>query len=255
MNMTSVNAMFSLAGQCALVTGASGSLGSRFAEVLLEAGAQVVGSGRQAEASRLQALAQKWPQQFVPIRLDVLDPASMRAMDTVLADVDVLINNAGVATSTRALDTEDASWARVQATNLDGPRRLSQAWAAARINENKGGAIVNVCSILGSRTMPGTAPYAVAKAGLLHLTRSLALEWARHGIRVNALSPGYIETSINSDYFSSDAGKAVVKRVPNRRLGQASDLDGALLLLASDAGRHMNGAEIVVDGGHAVSSL
>jgi NAD(P)-dependent dehydrogenase (short-subunit alcohol dehydrogenase family) len=125
----------------------------------------------------------------------------------------------------------------------------------ASVAAGQGGAIVNIASILGLRVAGGVAAYAAAKAGVVQLTRALALEWARHGIRVNALCPGYIETDINRDFFATEAGQAMVRRIPQRRLGQPADLDGALLLLVSDAGRYITGAEIVVDGGHLVSSL
>jgi len=219
------------------------------------AGADVIGTGRAASAESLQSLGKAWPERFKALQLDVLDVAAMDGLTEELATIDVLVNNAGIATTALALETGDDDWARVQATNLDGPRILSQRWAKARIAKARGGAIINVCSILSTRTMLGTSPYSAAKAGLLHLTRSLASEWARHGIRVNALSPGYIETGINRGFFETDTGKAVVKRVPSRRIGQVEDLDGPLLLLASDAGRHLTGSEIVVDGGHAVGSL
>jgi NAD(P)-dependent dehydrogenase (short-subunit alcohol dehydrogenase family) len=133
--------------------------------------------------------------------------------------------------------------------------RVAQAGARALVAAGQGGAIVNIASILGLRVAGGVAAYAAAKAGVVQLTRALALEWARHGIRVNALCPGYIETDINRDFFATEAGQAMVRRIPQRRLGQPADLDGALLLLVSEAGRYITGAEIVVDGGHLVSSL
>jgi NAD(P)-dependent dehydrogenase (short-subunit alcohol dehydrogenase family) len=119
----------------------------------------------------------------------------------------------------------------------------------------RGGSIVNVASIAGVRPIAGVAPYAASKAGLLHLTKQLAVEWARHGIRVNALAPGYVQTAINSDFFASEPGQATIRRVPQRRLGRMEDLTGPLLLLASDAGAHMTGATLVVDGGHSINSL
>lgn len=250
---------FSLHGRTVLVTGASGALGQRFADTLVRAGARVVGTARRADHPVLRALAERHAQRFVPAALDLTDDASIDALLERLAaetpTVQVLVNNAGIASSARAIDTDDATWRRVHATNLDGPRRLMQGWAAARIAAGEGGAVVNVTSILASRTVPGTAPYASAKAGLLHLGRALAVEWARHGIRVNALSPGYIATDLNAAFFDTDAGQRLIARMPTRALGRPEDLDGALLLLASDASRHMSGAEIIVDGGHAVASL
>jgi len=255
----SVGTLFSMADRTVLVTGASGALGRRFAEVLIEAGARVIGTARRSDDERLRDLAERFGDRFVPARLDVTDDASIDALLERLRhegiEVEVLINNAGIASSARAIDTDDALWRRVTATNLDGPRRLMQRWAAERIRTGRSGVVVNITSVLATRTMPGTAPYAAAKAGLLHLSRSLAIEWARHGIRVNALSPGYIRTDINAEFFASQAGRRLIDRMPGRTLGTPRDLDGALLLLASGASRHLNGAEIVVDAGHAVASL
>jgi len=255
----SVGALFSMADRTVLVTGASGALGARFAEVLIQAGARVIGTARRPDNAVLAALAARHRERFVPACLDITDDASIDALLARLIAEDrepqVLINNAGIASSARAVDTDDALWRRVTATNLDGPRRLMQRWAERRIQLAQPGAVVNITSVLATRTMPGTAPYAAAKAGLLHLGRSLAIEWARHGIRVNALSPGYIATDINAAFFASDAGQRLIARMPGRALGRPEDLDGALLLLASEASRHLSGSEIVVDGGHSVASL
>jgi NAD(P)-dependent dehydrogenase (short-subunit alcohol dehydrogenase family) len=153
------------------------------------------------------------------------------------------------------LDIREGDWDAVANVNLKGPFLVAQA-AAARMREAEtSGAIVNAASILGLRVAGETAPYAASKAGLIHLTKSLALEWARYGIRVNALCPGYIETDLNREFFSSSPSEALIKRIPQRRLGRPEDLDGALLLLCSDAGRYMTGSTIVVDGGHLTSTL
>jgi NAD(P)-dependent dehydrogenase (short-subunit alcohol dehydrogenase family) len=151
------------------------------------------------------------------------------------------------------LDLREADWDRILDTNLKGAFLVGQA--AARLMRGNGGAIVNVASILGERVAGQLAPYAASKAGLLQLTRAMALEWARYGIRVNALCPGYIETDLNRDFFQSEAGQAMIRRIPQRRLGRPEDLDGALLLLASQAGAFMTGTAITIDGGHLVSSL
>jgi NAD(P)-dependent dehydrogenase (short-subunit alcohol dehydrogenase family) len=123
------------------------------------------------------------------------------------------------------------------------------------IHHGTGGSIVNIASILGLRVAGGVTPYAISKAAVVQMTKSLALEWARHRIRVNALAPGYIETELNDDFFGSDAGKALIRRIPQRRLGETRELDGPLLLLASDAGSYMTGSVVAVDGGHLVSGL
>ncbi len=148
----------------------------------------------------------------------------------------------------------ESDWDAVVDTNLKGAFFLSQA-IARRMREQGGGAIVNVSSILGLRVAGNVAAYAVSKAGLVQLTKALALEWARFGIRVNALCPGYIETDLNRHFFETDAGDALVRRIPLRSLGRFEDLDAPMLLLCSDAGRYMTGSTLVVDGGHLVSSL
>src|SRR5206468_11094374 len=127
--------------------------------------------------------------------------------------------------------------------------------ARALVAAGKPGRIVNIASIVGLRPIGHLAPYAAAKAGLIHLTSVLAMEWARHRIQVNAIAPGYVETDLNRDFWQSPAGRRLIERIPQRRLGKLEDLDGPLLLLASDAGEYMTGTTIVVDGGHTVASL
>jgi NAD(P)-dependent dehydrogenase (short-subunit alcohol dehydrogenase family) len=167
----------------------------------------------------------------------------------------VLVNNAGIADGGASLDTAPEAFDRVIATNLRGVWLMSVASAERWRQAKRGGAIVNIASILGFRVSGGTAAYAVSKAGVVQMTEAHALEWARYGIRVNALAPGYIATDINAGFFETEHGQAMLKRIPMRRLGQPEDLDGAFLLLCSDASRWMTGATIPVDGGHLVSTL
>ena len=167
----------------------------------------------------------------------------------------ILINNAGVTMTRAALDVAESDWAGVIDTNLKGAWLVAQQAARRMIHHASGGSIVNIASILGLRVAGGVAPYAISKAAVVQMTKALALEWARYGIRVNALAPGYIETELNDAFFGSDAGKALIRRIPQRRLGEAKELDGPLLLLASDAGSYMTGSVIAVDGGHLVSGL
>ncbi len=171
-----------------------------------------------------------------------------------LGPVTVLINNAGVTSTGAAIDMTESDWSSVIDTNLRGSWVVARQAAHGMIPHG-GGSIVNIASILGLRVAGGVAPYAISKAGVVQMTKALALEWARHRIRVNALAPGYFETELNDAFFASDAGKALIRRVPQRRLGQMPELDGPLLLLASEAGSYMTGSVIAVDGGHLVSGL
>ena len=249
--------MFDLKGRTALVTGASGGLGLHFAKVLVRHGAAVVLAARRVDAleqacediRRDGGVAQA-------VALDVADAPQVRAVVSAIDPVpDILVNNAGLSGAAAALDLSEDEWDRVLDTNLKGAFQVAQAFARRLREAEKPGSIVNIASILGLRVAGGVPAYAASKAGLIQLTKALALEWARYGIRVNALCPGYIATDINRDFFETEAGHALIRRIPQRRLGRPEDLDGALLLLASDAGRYMTGAALSVDGGHLVSSL
>lgn len=247
----------SLEGKRALVTGASGGLGAHFARVLARAGASVaLGARREADCAREAEAIRAAGGKATALSLDVTGKSSVEAalarMASELGGIDILINNAGVAATTPLIDTGEDEWDRVLDTNLKGAFLVAQAAARAMTS---GGAIVNIASILGLRVAGGVAPYAAAKAGLVQLTKSMALEWARHGIRVNALCPGYVLTDINRAFFETEAGKKLIARVPQRRLLSPEDLDGALLLLASDVGSAITGASLAVDGGHLVSTL
>lgn len=240
-----------LEGKTALVTGASSGLGAHFARVLSGQGAEVTAAAR--STGKLQELcAELEGAEARP--MDVTDRASVEAVFGERA-YDIVINNAGVSIPGAAIDYAEDDWAATLDTNLSGCFRVAQAAARAATAGGRGMSIVNVASILGLRVAGQVSAYATAKAGLVQMTKSLALEWARHDIRVNALCPGYIETPLNAEFFASEAGQKLIKRIPQRRLGQMEDLDGPLLLLASDAGRYMTGATLAVDGGHLVSSL
>lgn len=246
-----------LDGKTALVTGASSGLGLHFAGVLAARGAKVVLAARRVEAleaARAGIAASGGTARA--LALDVADPASVEAAFAQIGEApDIVVNNAGVSGSQPALEMDAATWDSVVDTNLKGAFLVAQAAARALRDAGKGGSIVNIASILGHRVAGNVSAYAASKAGLVQLTKALALEWARHGIRVNALCPGYIETDLNRDFFAGEAGKALIKRIPQRRLGKPSELDGPLLLLATDAGSYITGTALVADGGHLVSSL
>jgi len=251
---------FDLDGKAALVTGASSGLGRHFAQVLARAGAKVALAARRVD--RLEAVAAEiaaFDGRALPVALDVRDRASVEAAfeaaETELGPLAVVVNNAGIAATRPFLEESDAEWGEVIATNLDGARRVAQAAAQRMARHGRGGAIINIASIYALGVKPQLAAYAAAKAGLASLTRTMAVELARHHIRVNALAPGYVATDLNREFLASEAGQAIVKRVPLRRAGEPADLDGALLLLASDAGRWMTGSIVVVDGGHAAGAL
>jgi NAD(P)-dependent dehydrogenase (short-subunit alcohol dehydrogenase family) len=251
-----------LRGRHILVTGASGGLGEHFARLCAACGAAVTVGARRRE--RLDALVRDLRASGAAharaVDLDVADEASVEsAFTAALADgapaLDVLVNNAGTAGTGAAIDTPVEEFDRIIATNLRGVWLMAGAAARRWRDARRGGVIVNIASILGHRVVAGTAPYVVSKAGVVQMTEVLALEWARYGIRINALCPGYIATDMNASFFESEPGLQMIRRVPMRRLGQPEDLDGAFLLLATDASAWMTGTSVVVDGGHLVSSL
>jgi NAD(P)-dependent dehydrogenase (short-subunit alcohol dehydrogenase family) len=246
-----------LAGRHVLVTGASSGLGEHFSKVLARCGARLTIAARRQD--RLETLAAELTglgsPSVRPVAADVTDPESVSRLLGEAGEIDVLVNNAGVSDGRPALDISDELYGRVLDTNLRGPFLLSTGAARAWREAGRGGAIVNIASILGHRVTGAVAVYAASKAAVLQLTSVLALEWARYGIRVNSLAPGYIATEMNSTFFESDAGQAMIRRIPMRRLGQPEDLDGAFLLLCSDASAWMTGTCITVDGGHLVSAL
>ncbi|SMH62614.1 glucose 1-dehydrogenase [Azospirillum agricola] len=256
---------FDLTGRTALVTGASSGLGRHFAGVLARAGARVAIAARRAEAlADTRAAIEAAGGSAVAIAMDVTDPASVRRAvgeaSDALGGIDILVNNAGITTSRPFLDMEEEEWDRVLDTNLTGCARVAREVGRRMRDKGQnggkgGGAIVNIASILGLRVAGQLSSYIASKAGVVHLTKAMALELARHDIRVNALCPGYLETEMNADFFASPAGQTLIKRIPQRRLGRLDELDGPLLLLASDAGSYMTGSVIAADGGHLVSSL
>jgi NAD(P)-dependent dehydrogenase (short-subunit alcohol dehydrogenase family) len=248
--------MWSLEDRTALVTGASSGFGAHFARVLARAGARVILAARREDAlAEIATEIAAAGGRADTVRLDVTDSRSVEALGAVLSEIDILVNNAGLARSAHALDQSEEAWDEVIDTNLKGAFLIAQAAARCMRAHGRGGSIINIASILGLRQAGAVLPYAVSKAGVIQMTKILALELARDRIRVNAITPGYFETDINRDFWESDAGKSMLRRIPSRRLGQLDDLDGPLLLLASDASRHMTGSVLAVDGGHLVSTL
>ena len=249
--------LFSLGGRVALVTGASSGLGRHFAQVLHAAGASVVLAARRVD--RIVVEAERLGERARAIPMDVSDEASIAAgFERLAADgvlCDVIINNAGISGSSLMLQMKTEEWDSVVEVNLRAPFLVAREAVRRLVDAKKPGSIVNIASILGLRVSPAVAPYMASKAGLIHLTRAMAWEFARYGIRVNALCPGYFETEINSEFLKSDYAQASLKRVPQRRVGDLHELTGPLLLLASNAGSFMTGAALVVDGGQSINAL
>jgi NAD(P)-dependent dehydrogenase (short-subunit alcohol dehydrogenase family) len=254
--MSAAAQLFDLEGQVAIVTGASSGLGRHFALTLARNGAKVAAAARRAEPlDELVRQIAAIDGRAIAVPLDVTDSASVReavrVAETELGPVSILINNAGIALDKPVFEQEEADWDRVLDTNLKGAWLMAQEVAAHMVRLGHAGSIVNIASIMGIGGANLLAPYCASKGGLINLTRALAVELARHEIRVNALAPGYIETEMNREALAGETGRAIVKRVPQRRFGVPADLDGALLLLASKAGRYMTGEVLVVDGGQS----
>lgn len=247
--------------QSVLVTGASSGLGVHFAGLFARCGARVVIAARRTD--KLESLAQELRQAGSPqvdcVALDVTDARSVEQAFEAIAQtgpaLDVVINNAGISGEGLALKQDVEAFDAVMDTNLRGTWLVATQAARRWKDEGRPGVIVNIGSIQGERVAPGLSAYSASKAGVAHLTRNLALEWARHGIRINTLEPGYIRTEINQDLWEQEYGKAMISRIPMRRLGRPEDLYGPLLLLASSASGWMTGSSLAVDGGHLVSSL
>jgi len=254
--MSSANP-FELSDKVALVTGASSGLGRRFAFILAKAGAKVAVAARRADKlAEVVSEIEAFDGRAVPIPLDVTDPASVRAAvaaaETELGPIGVLVNNAGVIVVKPLLDHAVEEWDRVIDTNLKGVWLMAQEVARHMVRLGHGGSIINIASMLGHTTQPMVPSYCAAKAGVIHLSRAMALELAAHKIRVNAIAPGFFDSEMTHDYLGSSAGRAMATGIPMKRTGADDELDGALLLLASDASSYMTGAVLTVDGGHSL---
>jgi 3-oxoacyl-[acyl-carrier protein] reductase len=250
--------LFDLTGRVALVTGASSGLGVRFAEVLAANGAAVgLVARRRDRLAEVKARIEAAGGRSVMVEADVLDRAAInRAFDAVEAafgTVTILVNNAGIVHSNRAVDMPEAEWRHVLGTDLDAVFFWAQEAARRMLAAGKPGAIVNIASVLGFGVSKGVVAYTTAKAGVVQMTKALGLELAFKGIRVNAIAPGWFVTDINRDYLTGEAGDKLKREIPVGRFGHDGDLDGALLLLVSDAGRFIAGTTIVVDGGQMVA--
>ena len=251
---------FSLKGKVALVTGASSGFGKHFATVLSQAGAKVVLAARRTEL--IQAEADKiiaGGGEAMAVTMDVTSSASIAAaldeIESAFGVVTIVVNNAGITIPKLLLDLSDDDWTKVIDTNLTGVAYVARESARRMIAAGVGGSIVNIASILAERVQKALTNYAASKAAVVQFTKAAALEFAQYNIRVNALCPGYFNTDLNSEWFKTSEGQALIKRIPQRRTGTLSELNGPLLLLASDAGSLMTGSAVTVDGGHVLSEL
>ena len=259
--MTKLADRLDLSGKLALVTGASGGLGAHFAQTLSDAGATVILAARRL--NRLQALELSFVERgrkAFSVAMDVTSPQSVDdAFEAIAVEfgrpADIIVNNSGIGQASWFQETSEEEWQSVIDTNLSGVWRVAKAATNALITAGKPGTIVNISSITAYKPAMMNVPYSATKAAVDHMTRNMAVEAARHGIRVNAIAPGYYKTDINAEYLESEAGLKMAKRVPMRRFGQYEELDGALILLASDASSYMTGTTIIVDGGHILSPL
>ncbi|MEO0313901.1 MAG: hypothetical protein RI928_357 [Pseudomonadota bacterium] len=256
MTTTDMFSRFRLDDKRVLITGASSGFGAHFAELLSTAGAEVVLAARRTDKlADLQQSLQTRGRKASAVSMDVSSRASVEAAFDQVGACDIVINNAGITVTRALLDQTEEDWDSVIDTNLKGCWLVATAAARRLRLAEKPGAIVNVASILGERVAAGVAPYAISKAAVIQATKVMALELARYQIRVNALLPGYVVTDLNSDFLKSEAGEKLRSRIPTRRFGDITDLDGPLLLLCSEAGTGMTGSCLTVDHGHLLSSL
>ncbi|MGJ5022028.1 SDR family oxidoreductase [Bradyrhizobium oligotrophicum] len=246
--------LFDVSREVILITGASQGLGRQFARVLSAHGAAVALAARQTgKLKALEAEIRARGGRAAAVEMDVTSMASiargMDAAEAALGPVTVLINNAGIAVEKLAVEQSEADWDAVIGANLKGAYFAATEAARRMAARKAGGNIINIASVLGFSVVKFVSPYAISKAGVVQATKALALELAASGIRVNALAPGYIDTDINHEVWETPAGEKLIKRIPQRRVGHESDLDGAILLLASNASRYMTGSVVTVDGG------
>src|SRR5271169_4414658 len=248
-----------LVDRIALVTGASRGLGRFFAETLAREGANVILAARSSNAQEACEDMKGADITANYVEMDVSqDDSVLHAFDQIAARwgcPSIVVNNAGITEMVDTLSQDLSSFDRIVATNLRGPWIVAREAAKRMIAEKMSGSIVNIASILALRQAGQVTAYAATKAGLVQLTKQLALEWARYGIRVNALAPGYVETDFNREFFKTAKGQEMIRRIPMRKLVRPEDLAEPLMLLAGDGGAFITGAVLPVDGGHLLSSL
>lgn len=246
--------IFDVSKETIFVTGASQGLGRQFARVLSAHGASVILAARQtAKLKSLEDEIRGNGGRAIAVQLDVTDKDSIRqAIDSAelrVGPITVLVNNAGIAIEKLAVDQTEDDWDAVIGANLKGAYFTATEIARRMIERKQEGNIINIASVLGLSVMKFLSPYTISKAGIIQATKAMALELAGNRIRVNAIAPGYIDTEMNHDFWATPPGEKLTRRIPQRRVGAESDLDGAIMLLASNASRYMTGSVITVDGG------
>lgn len=255
-----IDNLLSLKGKTALISGASSGLGAHFAQVMAAAGAEVVVAARRVDKlTELVNIIKEQGGKARSLAMDVISPESVeeafQALDGMIGSLDILVNNAGISTNpTRFTDLEEDEWGYLLDVNLKGAWRVAKQ-AAVRMKSQGKGSIINTGSIYSLCTGIQKADYNVSKVAIAQLTKNMALELSRSGIRVNSLCPGYFASAINEKEFNTDRGKAYIANLVPQRLGEYHELNGPLLLLASDAGSYMNGTALVVDGGSLLNPV
>ncbi len=250
--------LFDLTGEVALVTGASSGLGRQFALTLAAHGAKVAIAARRTDRlDQLRRDIESAGGEAVAVALDVGDPDQVAPAfdqaEAAFGTVTLVVNNAGMAIEKMALDMTREDWRRIMDVNLDGVWHVAQEGAKRMVEAGKAGSVINIASLLALRVAKNLSAYAVSKAAVKQLTEALALEFARHDIRVNAIAPGYVLTEMNRDFFETEQGREYIKSIPQRRIAEPEELDGTLLLLASKASGFMTGSTITIDGGQALT--
>ncbi len=249
--------IFDLTGKVALVTGASSGLGRRFGPVLAAHGAKVVLAARSVDKlEEVRSEIEAAGGEAAVVALDVADksqiPAAFNAAEKAFGTVSILVNNAGIASQQPLLEISDEDWCKIRDVNYEGVWATAQEGARRMADAGSGGSIINIASILGLRVAKTLSSYSVTKAAVIQLTKAMAIELARYNIRVNAIAPGYVLTEMNREFFESDDAQPWINQIPQRRIAEPEELDGLLLLLASDASSFMTGSVSVIDGGHSL---
>ncbi len=253
--------IFDLSGKTALVTGAGTGIGQQIAVTLAEAGARVVVAARRVDKlAETVARIEKAGGEAFAVAVDVTDAASIatcfKQAEAKFGVADIVVNNAGIARQSYIAEHSEDDWDAVLDTDLKGVFLVGQAAAKAMMQAGKGGSIINISSVLGLGVAKTLSAYGAAKAGVISLTRTMSLEWARFGIRVNAIAPGYFLTEINREQLGDPAAQEYLgKKIPLKRIGKLPELAGPALLLASDASSFMTGSTITVDGGQINANL